>query len=126
MMYVKMKRKISGVHFLINTIFHGPQPSVKHRTSHKNSIGTDNRACNLEWATHSENILTTVHNGLNSNCKPVRMKLTNGIYKDFVSITEAARITSINFNIIRDSAHGKAEYSGIDSENNEVLSWEFV
>ncbi|WP_275553666.1 NUMOD4 motif-containing HNH endonuclease [Mixta sp. Marseille-Q2659] len=52
---VKINRKNYNLHRLVATAFcDGSAPSLV--VNHKNGIRTDNRAENLEWVTHSENI----------------------------------------------------------------------
>lgn len=44
-------------HRLIAEVFLGPPPTAKHTdVNHKNGIKDDNRLCNLEWCTRSENL----------------------------------------------------------------------
>jgi len=52
------------VHRLVAEAFIGPPPSKRHVTNHRNLIKTDNRAENLEWVTHQENILHASHGGV--------------------------------------------------------------
>ncbi len=42
-------------HRIVCAVFNGAKPPGK-QVNHKNGIKTDNRACNLEWMTNSENI----------------------------------------------------------------------
>jgi hypothetical protein len=49
------------VHKLVALHFLSERPSNKHYVNHKNGIKNDNRAENLEWLTHSENILHAYH-----------------------------------------------------------------
>jgi hypothetical protein len=44
------------VHRLVALAFIGPPPSEKHEVNHINFVRNDNRASNLEWVTHRENI----------------------------------------------------------------------
>jgi hypothetical protein len=47
-------RRCHLVHALVLAAFHGPRPSG-HEGAHTNGIGSDNRACNLTWKTHTAN-----------------------------------------------------------------------
>ena len=59
--YMKVQLSICGevtchwVHRLVCEAFHGPPPDPKSMACHKNDIGTDNRAENLEWGSQSYN-----------------------------------------------------------------------
>ena len=48
------QRKMVKVHKIVATLF--CEGEVKAEVNHKNFIKSDNRACNLEWVTHQENI----------------------------------------------------------------------
>ena len=43
------------VHRLVCEAFHGLPTAIRNQTNHKNGNKTDNRSCNLEWCSGSEN-----------------------------------------------------------------------
>ena len=51
------------IHRLVALMFI-KNPKNKKTINHKNGIKTDNRVNNLEWNTHSENVLHSYRNGL--------------------------------------------------------------
>eukprot|EP00966_Prymnesium_polylepis_P255650 5906609-Prymnesium_polylepis.1 len=51
---LKHKKKQHKVHRLIATAFLGPPPETSCTVDHINQCRTDNRSCNLRWATKSE------------------------------------------------------------------------
>ncbi|CDZ89063.1 NUMOD4 domain-containing protein [Rhodococcus ruber] len=51
------------VHQLVLESFIGPKPSPDHCGCHNNDIRTDNRAVNLRWDIHDENMKDIVRNG---------------------------------------------------------------
>ncbi len=62
-------RKKHSVHRLVARAFHG-EPSPGHVVNHKNAVRDDNRAENLEWLTHSENLRYAYREmGVISKCK---------------------------------------------------------
>lgn len=51
------------VHVLVCTTFHGPRPSPQYEVAHWNGDASDNRAANLRWATHTENMADMARHG---------------------------------------------------------------
>lgn len=91
------KRKTYLVHRLVGQAFI-PNPNNKPTINHINGIKTDNRVCNLEWATHKEQKEHEIKNGLcinniNSLRKANEKKAIPIIYNGikYNSIREASR-----------------------------------
>lgn len=52
---IDRKGKNFLAHRLVCSAFHGPPPTRRHETAHRNGIKHDNRSRNLRWATPKEN-----------------------------------------------------------------------
>ena len=76
--WVKGKLSKQYVHRLVAKAFL-QKPSANMQVNHINGIKTDNRVCNLEWVTHSENI-SHCYNTLHKVIKPVAL-IYNGRVK---------------------------------------------
>jgi hypothetical protein len=54
--YVCLGKSVKcGVHRLVALVFHGEPPEGKPEAAHLNGNAADNRACNVVWASRSEN-----------------------------------------------------------------------
>lgn len=62
-------RLFKKAHILVAEAFIGPKPSMSHEINHKNGVKDDNRAENLEWVTHRENIAHSYRLGLSKGTK---------------------------------------------------------
>lgn len=51
------------LHRLVALTFLGDPPSPEHEIAHWNGDKTDNRLCNIRWATHDENMADTIRHG---------------------------------------------------------------
>lgn len=77
------KRRQLAVHRLVAMAFIGPPPTERHEVNHIDGVPTNNRACNLEWVTKSENAKHAFRIGLHV-AVPMRGEM-NGCNK----VTEA-------------------------------------
>lgn len=96
---VKIDAKMHMVHVLVARAFL-PPPSQPSQTTvnHKNGIKDDNRVCNLEWASRSEQSLHAHASGLiarSERYRTVHQLQGNRVIATFKSIAEAARKTGL-------------------------------
>nr|WP_255430669.1 HNH endonuclease [Xenorhabdus sp. TS4] len=82
-------RKARTVHTLVAEAFlAGSGETVNHINGNKQ----DNRACNLEWASYSENHLHAVATGLNKQAVRVQHPITGAIYSSITQAAKACRV----------------------------------
>ena len=119
------KKTHKCVHRLVAQAFI-PNPHNKCDVNHKNGIKTDNHVENLEWATRSENITHSFR--VLHRSKPVGMSGKYGkdcplskivfqikdgkIIAEFYGISEANRVTGVDFRCISSCCLGKRKQAG--------------
>ena len=111
--------KYSRVHRLVGLTFIKNE-SEKSQINHINGVKNDNRVCNLEWVTRSENILHSVNvlgnisntSGLNPPLKVTKLNLFGKIVSEYRTVTEACKIEKMSKNTLSKYAKSKEPFKG--------------
>lgn len=104
-----------AVHRLVATVFLGEHDG---EVNHINGIKGDNRACNLEWCSHKENMSKAVEANL-IKTKPLRQMLCGKEVAAFSSLAEAATRTGFDKGNISACCRGKRKTA-------HGFEWEWV
>jgi len=101
-------------------------PENKKTVNHKNGIKSDDRICNLEWATYSENTMHSFRilkrvpartmgrcGKLNAQSRTIWQYTKNGKFiRKFISHTEANRKTGVHVSSLCCVVNGRRKYAG--------------
>ena len=102
------------VHRLVAMAFVA-NPQCLAQVNHKNEIKTDNRASNLEWVSHRDNLLygSRLDRAIAKEKFAIEQRSIDGqLLSTFLSISEAARATGINKGNICACARGRHKTAG--------------
>ena len=108
-LHVDGKRKMLRVHRLVCEAFH-ENPDNKSEVNHINEDKTDNRACNLEWSTRTENCNHGSRNERVAKAlsKPIgQFSLDGKLIKVWQSACEARKQTGFDQGYVGAVARGK-------------------
>ena len=111
-----IERKQKYIHVLICTIFHGSKPEDME-VSHLDRNGLNNKASNLRWATHDDN--------MRNSGRKVRAIYADGTEVEFNSIVEAVIGTKAHKTAITNNCRGHRKSAGKDKYGNKIR-WEYI
>ena len=104
------KTQIKTVHRIVAQAFLPPIEGKKE-INHINGIKTDNRAENLEWVSHRENVIHAISNGLFFDIRKIKdrsyaskpvAKIKDGIVvKTYKSMSDAAKCENISLSAMQ-------------------------
>ncbi len=97
------KTTTTFIHILLAKAFI-PNPLNKSEVNHINGIKTDNRIENLEWVTHSENMLHAYKMGLLKQIGKHVIDNCNGV--EYSSIKEASKFSLIPYSTLKGMLNG--------------------
>lgn len=108
----KQNKKFFRLHRLVADAFI-ENPENKPAVNHKDKNVQNNDVTNLEWVTHSENIVHSFLTGRNVYKKPVTQYSKDGkVVNRWCSISEAAEFLGISYPNISACCHGRLKTSG--------------
>lgn len=97
---VNAVRASPTVHELVLSAFVGPRPN-RMDVNHINGVKADNRLCNLEYVTRTENHKHAVRTGLNKQAMPVAARCDGVLAARYPSMAEAARAVGVTIGSIQ-------------------------
>jgi len=111
---INLLRKPRKVHDLVCRTFGGERPTPQHTADHKNHDKGDNRACNLRWASKSEQVLNRRKARPRSDCKPVlaRRAGSTDAWIEYSSVLAAAKAHGVKPAHVSRVADGKGTHTG--------------
>ena len=112
-LHVDGKRKMLRVHRLVCEAFH-ENPDNKSEVNHVNEDKTDNRACNLEWSTRTENCNHGSRNERVAKAlsKPIgQFSLDGKLIKVWQSACEVRRQAGFNQGYVSAVARGEHKHA---------------
>lgn len=122
---------IQGKNFMAHrlvalTFCPNPNPGKILYVNHKDGDKRNNQSNNLEWVTHSENVLDVVARGRKvkgPNVIPVRIIMYDGTINEYDSIPEAANNLDTNAETIKRCLYKKKLYYGPQRNRSKNAKW---
>lgn len=121
-LYVGLKRGNGYRHYLVHRLvaqaFIGERPG-NCEVNHKDEDKANNRADNLEYVTHTENI--RYGTGIDRRSKPVIATTHDGTEEHYKSATEASKVLGVTNSAINNALYGKSRVKTVCGR-----SWRFA
>lgn len=124
--YVMLNKKSLFVHRVIALTFH-PNPLNLPAVNHKDNNKRNNRADNLEWISHSDNVKQAVAVGRKVSTptrkSTIRITLRNGVSTVYPSLVEGAKSLDVKREVLSTCLAGDKIYCGVPGLKNKEDRW---